>query len=62
MLKVWFNEAVFRIGLLLLVMLLSFGGAAVGKEYDASNGDWIGASIGLGLGAVLATLVMVRRS
>jgi len=62
LLEVLLNEAFFRIGLLLLVIALSFVGAFLGQRYDESDGGWIGALAGLGAGGVLAVLVMRRRA
>lgn len=60
-LEVLVGEVFFRIAVLIGVMVCSFAGFWAGHRWDAANGGWIGSLAGLGLGAVLAVLVMRRR-
>jgi uncharacterized protein (DUF952 family) len=59
--EVFLSEALFRIALAIVAMLLAFLGSYVGRSYDAEWGSIIGAVAGLVVGGTLYWLIMTRR-
>ncbi|HYU85710.1 MAG TPA: DUF952 domain-containing protein, partial [Kribbellaceae bacterium] len=59
--EVFLSEALFRISLAILVMLLAFLGSYVGRSYDSEWGPFVGAVIGLVVGGALFALTMSKR-
>ena len=60
-LEIFLNEAMIRICLAILAMLLALLGAYVARSFDADWGAFVGALIGLGLGITLYAVTMRRR-
>ncbi len=60
-LEIFLNEAMIRIGLAILAMLLALLGASVGRSFDAEWGPFLGALFGLGLGITLYVIALRRR-
>ena len=58
--RTFFTAMMLRIGLAVVAMALAYGGAALGRSTDGSWAPFIGALTGLGLGVVLAALVLRR--
>ena len=59
--EVYLNEAMVRICLAVLAMLVAVLGAAVARSYDAAWGAFVGALVGLALGLAVYVLTLRRR-
>lgn len=60
--RMLFSAMMFRIGLALGAMGLSYAGAALGETSDAEWAPFLGALAGLGIGVVLVALLLRRTS
>jgi len=60
-LEVFVNGALFRIALAVVAMVLALVGSYLGKVVNERHGAWMGALVGLGLGAAIFALAVGRR-